>query len=89
MSILTKADEIIHGERVKTYGPATDTFQKAAWILTQLTGKQFTAEDVVKTQIIMKLMRNQHSPDNIDHLTDAAGYIGILSDLQEKVNYHE
>ena len=89
MSILTDAEEIIHGERVKSYGPATDTFQKAAWILTQLTGKEFTAEDVAKVQIVMKLIRNQYSPDNTDHLKDVAGYIGILSDLQTKADYHE
>ena len=85
-SILLRADETIHGERVKTYGPATDTFQRAAYIMTQLTRKPFTPEDIAKVQIIMKLIRNEHSPTNEDHVLDLCGYAGILSDLQQKEN---
>ena len=86
MSILTEAEYLIYGERAAKYGPASDTFQRAAWILTQLTGKQWCAQDILKCQIILKLIRNEFSPDHIDNLRDACGYIGILSDIQEKKN---
>ena len=89
MSILSEANDIIYGERVKNYGNPTDTFQKGAWILTQLTGKPWTAQDIVKAFIIMKQLRNEHSPDNPDHTRDIAGYIGILHDIQQKVDSHE
>ena len=82
MSILQEAHEIIYGERVQTYGTASKTFTSAAIIMSQLTGKIFFPEDIAKVQIIMKLLRNQNSPNNKDHLTDACGYLGILSDIQ-------
>lgn len=85
-NILKEADEIVNGERVKLYGKATDSFQKVAWTMTQLTGKPFTAQDIVTTQIVLKLFRNQNSPNNPDHKIDICGYTAILQQLQEEFN---
>lgn len=84
MSVLLKADEIIHGERVKLYGPATETFEKVAKAFTLITGIEVSGKDVALLQMIFKLVRNQHSPENPDHLTDCAGYCGIMADIQFK-----
>ncbi len=82
-SMLLQADEVIHGERVKTYGPATETFERVARIFSLITKTELTGADVALLQIIFKLIRNNYSPENPDHLLDAAGYTGILADIQE------
>jgi hypothetical protein len=86
MSILLEADEIIHGERVKTYGPASTTFKDVAIAFNAITGESLSGSDVALLQILFKLKRNEYSPKNPDHLTDGAGYIGIMHDIQESEN---
>lgn len=82
-SMLLKADEVIHGERVKLYGPATETFNRVANAFTLITKKELSGADVALLQIIFKLVRNSYSPENPDHLLDMLGYGGILADIQE------
>lgn len=82
-SRLLQADEIIHGERVKLYGPATETFEKVAKAFAIITGIEVSGKDVALLQMIFKLVRNQHSPENPDHLLDMLGYGGIMADIQE------
>lgn len=82
MNILLEADEIIHGERVKTYGPASVTFDEVAVAFCSITGKELTARDVALLQMLFKLKRNCFSSDNRDHLLDCAGYLGIMADIQ-------
>ena len=84
MSILIDADDIIHSERVKMYGPASVTFEEVAKAFVCITGIQVTGADVALLQVLFKLKRNRFSPDNTDHCTDACGYIGIMSDIQEE-----
>lgn len=80
-SILLQAEEAIHGERVKTYGPATTTFNHVANAFNSITGLGISSKDICLVLIIMKLVRNQHSPENPDHRLDACGYLGIMDDL--------
>lgn len=82
-SILLKADELIHGERVAKYGDARETFGNVARIFSLITKTDLSGEHVALLQLILKLVRNSHSPENIDHLTDAAGYIGLMSEIQQ------
>ena len=83
--MLLQADEVIHGERVKLYGPATKTFERVASAFTLITKKELSGADVALLQIIFKLVRNSYSPENPDHRLDAAGYLGILDDIQKGV----
>lgn len=78
MSILDEAKKIIES-RGTSYGDAVETMTDAADILCALTGKDFDARDVVLTQIVLKLVRMKHSPENKDHLIDIVGYSEILS----------
>jgi hypothetical protein len=89
MRILLEADDIIHGERVKTYGPASETFEEVADAFCAITGKDVTGRDVALLQMLLKLKRNYHSSTNRDHLLDCAGYLGIMADIQFGGNINE
>lgn len=82
MRLLIEADDIIHGERVKTYGPASETFEDVADAFCSITGKELSGRDVALLQMIFKLKRNCFSSNNRDHLLDCAGYLGIMADIQ-------
>lgn len=82
-NIFQIADGLIHGERTVTYGKPTETFPQVAKVASIFTGKEITAQDVCLIQVAMKLVRHRFSPDQIDHLVDACGYLGILADVKE------
>lgn len=83
-NILKEADKLIHGERVKTYGKPVKSFREVAIVASILTGKQLSSDDVCLVLVAQKLIRRKSSPDNLDHTTDACGYLGILADLQQE-----
>ena len=81
-TILQRAEENIHGERVKNYGPASESFNQVAAIASILNGYPLTASDVLKVMIAAKLVRNNYSPTNDDHRVDACGYLGLLDEVE-------
>ena len=81
--ILQKAEDNIHGERVKNYGFASESFKQVAAIASILVGKQLTPQDVLKVMIAVKLVRNSYSPMNDDHRIDACGYLGLLDEVEK------
>lgn len=81
--ILQKAEENIHGERVKNYGPAVESFAEVAAIASLLTKKELSPQDVLKVMISAKLVRNNYSPLNDDHRIDACGYLGLLDEVEK------
>lgn len=83
-NILKEADRLIHGERVKTYGKPSKSFQEIAQAATLLCGKPITPTDVTLVLVAQKLIRRRTSPGNLDHVTDACGYLGILADLEQE-----
>lgn len=92
-SILLRADELIHGQRVTTYGKPTDSFPKIAKLTEvmlspqewkELASGNFPASVGIKWMIAQKFVREHTSPNNPDHLTDACGYLGILHDLKQE-----
>lgn len=84
---LQQAIDIINGERQDVYGSPEDSFSKIADYWTTYLGDQMTdritAEDVAMMMVLFKIAReaNQHKRDNI---IDAAGYLGIYADMQER-----
>jgi hypothetical protein len=87
MNILQLADELIHGERVQTYGSPSQSFSAIATIASILCDKDITPDDVCKILVVQKLVRDTTSPENLDHLTDACGYLGIAADLRQEENF--
>lgn len=80
-SILDEAKRIINGERQDQYGSPEDSFRLIGEYWGVYLGLEMTAKDVAVMMVLFKLARqaNQHKRDN---LVDAAGYLGILGDME-------
>ena len=81
MNILEEADLIINHrseEKTRQYGPFSEGMERAATIATGMTGKKFTATDVFKILIALKLSREGYNHKE-DNLLDCVAYIGALN----------
>ena len=92
-SVLSEAINIINGERQDVYGSPEDSFSLISdYWTTYLRSRSpeianagfcLFADDVALMMVLFKIAReaNQHKRDNI---IDAAGYLGIYADMQER-----
>ena len=81
--ILERALDIVN-ERDASYGNAEQTFGQVATAFAVLTGLEFTSSHVALVQILLKLVRAQHSPDKLDHFLDIAGYTELMARINCK-----
>ncbi|MEZ6187927.1 MAG: DUF6378 domain-containing protein [Planctomycetota bacterium] len=80
-TLCQQAHELITA-RQESYGDMVTSWRRIAQAASRRTGLELTAEDALWVAIEMKLRRDQHSPENPDHLRDAIGYLGILGQLR-------
>lgn len=80
MNILEEANKIVNEctERSKLYGTYRECNQRIADLMTILTGKQITLQDVFYLEVSMKLAREVqfHKEEN---LLDTVAYIAALN----------
>jgi hypothetical protein len=81
MSILTKAEELINGERAKDYGSTLDNFGRIARMWSPILGVEVTPEQHVLCMLAVKMARLCHSPEHMDSIVDIAGYAGAYEKL--------
>lgn len=82
-SILTEADEIIHGDRHESYGPYERECERIALGWGLILGVPVEADKVPLMMIWLKVSRecNSHKRDN---LVDIAGYAALLQEMYEQ-----
>ena len=86
MNILQKADEIVFQrseEKERQYGPFIEGMQRAASILSGMTGKHIDTDFMYKALIALKLSRESYNHKE-DNLLDAIAYMASLNDFLEK-----
>jgi hypothetical protein len=86
MNILKQADDIVNNrseEKERQYGPFDEGMERAAQILSGMTGQKFTADIMYKALIALKLSRESYNHRE-DNLLDACAYIGALNNKLEK-----
>ena len=92
-SVLTTAQEIIHGERQANYGHPSTNWETIAefWStyirrtnpeIAQLAADngltlEVNATDAIQMMVLLKTSRLIASPDHMDSLVDQAGYAGL------------
>ena len=77
-NILQEAEDIVGGERLKTYGPPRESFERIAALWSAYVNTPITPVDVAHLMILLKVSRNKkHKRDN---LVDIAGY-ALLADM--------
>lgn len=85
MNIFRKAEEIIHGDRERTYGdPGINLRRIASFWNAYLSNKTIDndefvidEDDVAMMMVLLKIARQQHEYKE-DNLIDAAGYLGLI-----------
>jgi hypothetical protein len=85
MNILEKANEIVNlrkEEKERQYGPFEEGMERAAKILSGMTGKEVNAEFMYKALVALKLSRESYNHKE-DNLLDAVAYLGSLNNYLE------
>ena len=86
MNILEKANEIVNlrkEEKERQYGPFEEGMERAAKILSGMTGKEVNAEFMYKALVALKLSRESYNHKE-DNLLDAIAYLSSLNNYIEK-----
>jgi hypothetical protein len=83
-SVLEEAQEIIYGDREKTYGHPSKNLNLIAQYWSGHLGKTITANDVCIMMCMLKLARLKNQPEHRDSMVDTAGYIALAERVQEK-----
>ena len=81
-SILQKAESLVKGDRGKNYGHPIVDFSRTARLWTALKYVEFSASDVAKFMIAVKLSRETNRPKR-DNRVDIAGYALTLDMVEE------
>ena len=92
--VLTKAHELITGDRQNAYSHPLDDYSRTVSIFNALKGEDLlTAEDGILFMLCVKLSRLMHEIDNgmnlPDNTVDAAGYLGCLAMARERIRTTE
>ncbi|QFG11569.1 hypothetical protein PBI_BOGOSYJAY_56 [Mycobacterium phage BogosyJay] len=83
MSILTKAEEIINGQRAIDYGDALENHQRIATLWNAyLQQPVVDHNDVAVMMILLKIARFMENGYHQDTVVDIAGYAGVLEKMQ-------
>lgn len=82
-SILTEANNLVHGERNESYGHPLDDFSRTAKIWSAILGIGVTPEQVGLCMIGVKLSRQCNRPKR-DNMVDAAGYAETVDWVMEE-----
>ena len=90
-NILKRADDIVNNrseEKERQYGPFYECMERATIIFNQMSAldRQFTAVDMYKAMIAMKLAREAFSHKE-DNLLDAVAYMGSMNDYINYINH--
>lgn len=81
-TVLEKADELVGGDRQKTYGPPAENYRRVAEAWSAILNYEISPRDVCLCMIVMKAVRDAHSPKE-DNIIDIAGYARVI-ELIEK-----
>lgn len=88
MNILEKANEIVNlrkEEKERQYGPFEEGMERAAKILSGMTGENIDATFMYKAMIALKFSRQSYCHKE-DNLLDAIAYIASLDNYLNNKN---
>lgn len=84
--VLTRALDVINGERQQQYGNPEDTFLEISvlwnWWLGGKLQAQITSQDVSMMMALMKQAREKNGAGKTDNIVDCCGYLGLYEDMR-------
>jgi len=86
-SVLQEAQDIIYGDREKTYGKPSKNLECIAQMwnayLDSMGGRHLTAKDVACLMVLLKTARLANRPDHRDSVVDICGYAALIERCDE------
>ena len=82
-SILTEAENIVHGKRQESYGDPERNYERIARFWSVYLEQEITGLDVCQMMILLKQVRLQKTPTHRDSLVDIAGYAALIEIINE------
>jgi hypothetical protein len=82
--ILTKAADLVGGDREKTHGKKRENMENIAALWTGYLDVSVTALDVANMMVLMKIARTKSGSHNPDDYIDAAGYAGCAGEIAQE-----
>lgn len=82
-SVLTIANEIIYGDREKTYGAPDKNLQLIADLWGPYLQRTVTVDDVCNLMILLKVARLRNQPTHKDSQVDICGYAALMERVQQ------
>jgi hypothetical protein len=90
MSVLTEAENLIHGARNSDYGHPLDNHTATADLMSAYLSRKhgvsvkMDAEDVCIFNVLQKVSRLANTPGHRDSLVDIGGYVGCVEMIQDE-----
>lgn len=81
--VLTKANEVVNGQRDQAYGKPEDNFAIIADLWSAYKGVRFSRVDVSMMMGLMKIARIRSNPSHMDSFIDLAGYAACAAEVAE------
>lgn len=86
-AVLLEAKNLTEGDRNQQHGDPFENLAQAAAVLNAMFGTSFDATDVGLIYTILKMVRiKAGDPNNRDHYVDAAAYMAIAWECQDKID---
>lgn len=82
-SILIEAQNVIYGDREKTYGHPGKNINLIASLWTHYMGVSITPDDVCMMMVLLKVARLKNDPIHRDSQVDIAGYTALMQRVQD------
>jgi len=83
LTILEEAQDLVNGDRQKSYGDAYESFDRIAKMWSAYKGIKITPKDVASMMILMKVSRSVTSSKR-DNWVDMAGYAELGSQIEAR-----
>lgn len=80
---LSRAADLVSGDRDRSYGDAKESFGRTAAMWSAILGVEVTPQQFGQCMIALKLSRLANSPNHEDSAVDIAGYAALLAELME------
>ena len=80
--VLSKAAELISGDRQATYGGAKEMHQLIGDLWSAYLGVEVGAVDVAALMVLMKVARSKGPQKHADNFVDICGYAALACEMQ-------
>jgi len=81
---ITKAADIVDGDRAKSYGDKTENHKNIADFWAAYLGVPITAHQAAMMMLLLKIARTKTGSDTEDNYVDIAGYAGVAGEIKFK-----